>query len=107
VLVWQPEVSMKAHGRGNGYLGKQLIVFVGTFLLNLTHCHHPHQHGRRLGQDQGHMTWYGCYDGIQVKLAVGNIANQQVQAVVSAANGELKPRGGVAVALSKKRGALF
>lgn len=58
-------------------------------------------------QGQGHMTLYGCYDGIQVELTVGNIADQQVQAIVSAANGELKPRGGVASALSKKGGALY
>jgi O-acetyl-ADP-ribose deacetylase (regulator of RNase III) len=58
-------------------------------------------------QGQGHMTLYGCYDGIQIELTVGNIADQQVQAIVSAANGELKPRGGVASALSKKGGALY
>lgn len=44
---------------------------------------------------------------MQVELIVGNIADQQVQAVVSAANGELKPANDVAAALSKKDGALY
>lgn len=40
-------------------------------------------------------------------MVVSNIADQELQAVVSAANSELKPRGVVAAALSKKGSALF
>jgi O-acetyl-ADP-ribose deacetylase (regulator of RNase III) len=52
-------------------------------------------------------TQYGRYEDIRIELTVGNIADQSLQAVVNAANDELKPLGGVAAALSKRGGALF
>jgi O-acetyl-ADP-ribose deacetylase (regulator of RNase III) len=96
-------------------LGKKLMVFVDTCLPTSNTPPPPTPRAKSTNvvgrleniQGQGHTSLYGRYKGMQEELIVGNIADQQVQAVVSAANGELKPTGGVAAALSKRGGALY
>jgi O-acetyl-ADP-ribose deacetylase (regulator of RNase III) len=63
--------------------------------------------GRAEGSKTQSATLYGRYEDTCVELVVGDIADQTAQAVVSAANGDLKPVGGVAAALSRRGGALY